>query len=1324
MKQFSYGFVLFCALLSFRIQAQNEVQIAKNYLSQNTAKHKITQADLEGMLVSSSYLSPTTGWYHVYFNQTYQNVEVYNSMMNLVVKDGQVRYATGSFVPDIAGLVNAGLTALSPVQALQKAAQEVNTPLSSPAAIKEISSAPLADGSPGKVIFTAESLSDENIVVKKYWLVYEGKEGMKTRTKAALTWNVQFLTKDAQNSWSMHVDAQTGEILRKVDEVIHCSFGMLHRSGTPHDCSAEHAPTGINAVLAPATAMAPDKTYNVFDYPLEAPTFGARTVVPDPYTKFVPTGTGPAGANNTNGWHFDGTTDYTITRGNNVWAQEDKNGNNGTGASPSSGTLDFDFPYTQGTGNAVRDGNTNAATTNLFYWSNLIHDVLWKYGFDEPSGNFQNDNQGRGGAGGDYLFADAQDGSGINNANFSTPVDGSRPRMQMFMWTLTGGGYNGDGDFDNGVVAHEYGHGWSNRLTGGPANSSCLQNAEQGGEGWSDFLSLMLTTNWSTLTPTVASANIPRGIGTYVLGQPTTGPGIRPYRYSYDMANINPLVTYGKVSVYDGSVFAQPHGIGSIWATMLWDMTWEIILQDNQIVNNIYDTPALVTDMRGNLAALKLVNEGLRMQPCSPSFVQARDAIFAADQLLFGGRYHCAIGKAFARRGLGLNASTGTSTNDRIVTEDFTPFPSFILGSSTLAPSICTNTPFAYTATSTTGTPTFSWTRAVIPGISNAAASGNSATINETLINTTTNPVTVDYYFTLSPDVCNAMAPAQKVSVVVNPSAVPTVATYALCQNTTVPSGEGLVVMPVLTNVITGSLTAGSPTYNRGVGNNINTYIAAVSGVNTDPNAGNNIRYQTFTFVAPTSGTVSFETIAGTLTSNGGVAQDTYLTLYQTSFNPASPATNFIKGDDDSGTLLFASKVFADLTAGTTYVLVVTPYFNAAIGGFTIRSSIPVFSGGTNNWYKDPSGGAPLATGEVFNPVGVAGSGIANTATPVTMTYYVANAVFPDCRTPVTFTIKPTPASALAASKVDVCPNTEVTLSANCTVPTATVQWNPGAPTVTPNAPNVSYLYKATCTLDGCTGNESSIEVRTHRILVDLKNIGMGVQPKAIAGAVADNLAPTNAISTPTSPRLWTILASGCSASESAVFKLTGPVNFSSIDNNPPYAIFANVGSDYFAIDHPNYGNGTSGFPNGTYTLTVDLRGADGVGGPFPKNRVATGALLATRTLQFTLGTSTRQGVEEALAVSPTELTEEAWLSVGQNPVNTEVVVRLSGKVGQTVELSLTNLQGQTVQQRSVVLSSVQQYEVLNVTQAASGMYVLKGVKDNQAKTFKVVKMP
>jgi hypothetical protein len=73
--------------------------------------------------------------------------------------------------------------------------------------------------------------------------------------------------------------------------------------------------------------------------------------------------------------------------------------------------------------------------TNLFYWNNVIHDVLEGYGFDEAAGNFQVDNFGRGGAGNDPVNAEAQDGGGTDNANFATPADGSRPRMQMYLWT-------------------------------------------------------------------------------------------------------------------------------------------------------------------------------------------------------------------------------------------------------------------------------------------------------------------------------------------------------------------------------------------------------------------------------------------------------------------------------------------------------------------------------------------------------------------------------------------------------------------------------------------------------------------------------------------------------------------------------------------------------------------------------------------------------------------------------------------------------------------------------------------------------------------------
>ncbi|MFT7001497.1 MAG: hypothetical protein ACJAVW_002528, partial [Spirosomataceae bacterium] len=600
-------------LIGFSTFAQQEVAIAKSFLSQNAAKEKLSTTDITEMTISSQYLSPTTGWYHIYFTQTYQRIEVYNGMLNTTLQNGEVKYVGNTFVPNIASLIPKSTTSgqsISPIQAIQAAAKQKNLTTDK---LQQKTTSYINDDKTGEILkatFTDKTLSDEDIAVKKYWLPYETTENGKSITKVALTWNVQFLTKDHQNQWNMHVDVASGEILREQDDIIHCSFGESPKEENSH--------THLSSTKALEMAVA--NSYNVFDYPLESPNHGSRSVVVSPYARFVPASTFPGA---TNGWHNDGTTDFTTTRGNNVWAKEDVANDNETtiGASPVSPTLEFNYPYSQTLNSAT--ANQNAAITNLFYWNNAIHDVLWKYGFDEPSGNFQNDNQGRGGAAGDFVLADAQDGGSVNNANFNTPVDGGNGRMQMYLGNRSNT-FQPDSDFDNGIIAHEYGHGWSIRLTGGPANSDCLWNAEQGGEGWSDFIGLMTTTDWATLTPTVASANIPRGFGTYYVGQSTTGNGIRPFRYSYDMANINPTVTYAQVG---NTAFSQPHGIGSIWATMLWDMTWEIILQDNFIAPTIYDVPANITDYEGNIAALKLVNEGLRLQPCSPSFVQARDAI-------------------------------------------------------------------------------------------------------------------------------------------------------------------------------------------------------------------------------------------------------------------------------------------------------------------------------------------------------------------------------------------------------------------------------------------------------------------------------------------------------------------------------------------------------------------------------------------------------------------------------------------------------------------------------------------------------------------------
>lgn len=200
-----------------------------------------------------------------------------------------------------------------------------------------------------------------------------------------------------------------------------------------------------------------------------------------------------------------------------------------------------------------------------------------------------------------------------------------------------------DGAFDNAVVAHEYTHGISIRLTGGPATVECLNNQEQMGEGWSDFFALWLTTKPGDTGTT------PRSIGSYVMGQATSGVGIRGKFYSTDMAVNN--YTYAIIGT---PPFDEEHAIGEVWASVLWDLNWEMIKQYG------YSTD-LYRGTGGNNKTMQLVMDGLKLQKCSPGFLDGRDAILAADKADFKSANQALIWRVFARRGMGSDAVQGSS---------------------------------------------------------------------------------------------------------------------------------------------------------------------------------------------------------------------------------------------------------------------------------------------------------------------------------------------------------------------------------------------------------------------------------------------------------------------------------------------------------------------------------------------------------------------------------------------------------------------------------------------------------------------------------------
>lgn len=588
--------------------------------------HGYIAEDLADLVLKDKYQDEHNGVSHTFLRQRWKGIEVFNG--DLAVHQS----ADGKLLKLNNGAWSfAGRTAEAPEPSIP--AEQALAVILAKDGVRAAMPAWVATEENGhRHVYDGTAFNEQPVTVQLMYLP--------TEDTLRLVWNVNYYEPGGAHWWNVQVSALTAKELRRNDWVSNCGFGHAHEGA--------HAPLEVPAESdeAPMLPMAPagSMEYNVYPIPVESPSHGSRSLVTAPWNA--------AGAASPYGWHdTNGSAgaEYTITRGNNVHAQEDANGNNGTGYAPDGGaSLSFDYSINL---NQAPSTYRDAAITNLFYWNNVMHDVWYQYGFNEVSGNFQQNNYGRGGLGNDYVYADAQDGYSMNNANFATPPDGSNPRMQMFLWNQTSP--NRDGDLDAGIIAHEYGHGISIRLVGGPSNSNCLNNAEQMGEGWSDFFGLMMTMKASHTRTTN------RGVGTYVMGQSNTGTGIRPAPYNTSFG-VNGF-TYGATT---NPSYQYTHDIGFIWCTILWEMAWDLIDEYG------FD-PDLYNGTGGNNIAMQLVIDGLKLTPCSPGFVDGRDAILAADQQTYGGAHTNLLWGAFARRGLGYGASQGSSNNLNDQTEAF-----------------------------------------------------------------------------------------------------------------------------------------------------------------------------------------------------------------------------------------------------------------------------------------------------------------------------------------------------------------------------------------------------------------------------------------------------------------------------------------------------------------------------------------------------------------------------------------------------------------------------------------------------------------------------
>lgn len=393
---------------------------------------------------------------------------------------------------------------------------------------------------------------------------------------------------------------------------------------------------------------------------------------------------------NNNGWISDA---INVTDGNNVESGLDLAAPEGVDAgTPAAGSPFRVFssawnppPGIPGPGEGPStEAARRGAVIQQFYIMNLFHDELYRLGFTESARNFQTNNFGRGGNGNDRISAEGQDGASANNANFSTPADGGRGRMQMFVFT--GPNPDRDGTADAEIMIHEATHGVSNRLI---ANAEGLNAnmARAMGEGWSDFYAhCLLSEPGDPIGGTypisgylllngfgaVGTANYYYGIRRFpkAIMSSTGGPQNRPFNpmtfADIDQTKIN--TTDGAFPAMFGAHISttadQVHAAGEVWSNALWEMRAKLIARSGWAV--------------GNRKALQLVTDAMKVTPINPTFLQARDAII---NVAFGSGTTTTqledasdVWAGFAIRGMGVGASIqnqGTGNGDARVTESF-----------------------------------------------------------------------------------------------------------------------------------------------------------------------------------------------------------------------------------------------------------------------------------------------------------------------------------------------------------------------------------------------------------------------------------------------------------------------------------------------------------------------------------------------------------------------------------------------------------------------------------------------------------------------------
>src|SRR4029077_2755075 len=389
-------------------------------------------------------------------------------------------------------------------------------------------------------------------------------------------------------------------------------------------------------------------------------------------------------------WDFDGltnTTTYTTSGNNNkaATAWDNASAPGAPGYMPTSNpNRDYSFPWTNDWNNrqcqraATETPGTvyddSAAAVNLFVMHNRMHDFAYYLGFTEQNFNAQADNFGLTELRqeNDPLVGDVQSGAQTttrDNANMITLPDGASSITNMYFWQPLAGSFYSpcvDGDYDQGVIGHEFGHMIENRMISKGATRAGF-HAGAMGEAFGDLDSIeylnengFVPTDGENpfATGTYATGNKEHGIRNYVMNWARTGdfptPGVLPHVNPLNFSDIGYDVAGNEVHS-DGEIWVATNN--SVRDALIEKYNHDFPASDKALQAQCAAGELPSQNCPGNRRWIQLVYDAMILDPAAPTMIDARNSLIAADMMRYGGANQSEIWAAFAQRGLGGNAA-------------------------------------------------------------------------------------------------------------------------------------------------------------------------------------------------------------------------------------------------------------------------------------------------------------------------------------------------------------------------------------------------------------------------------------------------------------------------------------------------------------------------------------------------------------------------------------------------------------------------------------------------------------------------------------------